>query len=127
MNPSPAPSRHASGWRSLGAAVVAFVGLLLGLPAQSALAAGDPQLTVTVTQRWQLSGTQGTWTPYVVTVRDAGTTGFTGDVFLVPSDSRSVAPNVYPVYRAPITVARGSQRSTLFNVIDRSEERRVGK
>ncbi|HXM57851.1 MAG TPA: hypothetical protein VOB72_20810 [Candidatus Dormibacteraeota bacterium] len=97
---------------------MAVLGLLLGLPAQPALAAGDPQLTVTVTQRWQLSGTQGTWTPYVVTIRDTGTTGFTGDVFLVPSDSRSVAPNIYPVYRASITVARGSQRSTVFNVID---------
>src|SRR5437879_3859778 len=119
MNPSPAPPRQASRWRSrLGAAAVAAAGLLLGQPAQPALAAGDPQLTVTVTQRWQLSGTQGTWTPYVVTVRDAGSTGFSGDLFLVPSDTRSVAPNTYPVYRAPITVARGSQRSTLFHVID---------
>ncbi|HEY7200225.1 MAG TPA: hypothetical protein VIC57_08450 [Candidatus Dormibacteraeota bacterium] len=97
---------------------MAVIGLLLGLPAQPALAAADPQLTVTVTQRWQLSGTQGTWTPYVVTVKDAGNTGFSGDVFLVPNDTRSVAPNTYPVYRAPITVARGSTRSTLFNVID---------
>ncbi|HSR25533.1 MAG TPA: hypothetical protein VLW53_18405 [Candidatus Eisenbacteria bacterium] len=96
---------------------MAFAGLLLGLPARPALAA-DPQLTVQVTQRWQLASTQGTWTPYVVTVRDSGSTGFTGDVLLVPNDTRSVAPGTYPVYRAPITVARGSQRSTLFHVID---------
>src|SRR5437763_1529553 len=117
MNPSPAPPRQAFRWRSrLGAAAVALLGLLLGLPAQTALAAADPQLTVTITQRWQLSGTQGTWTPYVVTVRDAGSTGFSGDILLVPNDTRAVAPNTYPVYRAAITVARGSQRSALFNV-----------
>jgi len=121
MNPSLAPPRQAFRWRSrLGAAAaVALLGLLLGLPAaHPALAAADPQLTVTITQRWQLSGTQGTWTPYVVTVRDTGNTGFTGDIFLIPNDTRSVAPNTYPLYRAAITVARGSQRSTLFNVID---------
>src|SRR5690348_934367 len=119
MNPSPAPSRQALRWWSrLGAGAVAVAGLLLGVPAQPALAAADPQLQVTVTQPWQLSGTQGTWTPYVVTVRDTGTTGFSGDIFLVPNDTRSVAPNTYPVYRAQITVARGSQRSTPFHVID---------
>lgn len=118
MIPSPAPPRRPLRWGTrLGAAAVAFAGLLLGLPARPALAA-DPQITVQVTQRWQLASTQGTWTPYVVTVRDGGSTGFTGDVLLVPNDTRSVAPNTYPVYRAPITVARGSQRSTLFHVID---------
>jgi hypothetical protein len=120
MIPSPAPPRQAVrrwGLR-LGAAAVALVGLLLGLPVQPALAAADPQITVTISQRWQLAGTQGTWTPYVVTVRDAGQAGFSGDLFLVPNDTRSVAPYTYPTYRTPITVARGSQRTALFHVID---------
>ncbi|HEY4025255.1 MAG TPA: hypothetical protein VGO86_02400 [Candidatus Dormibacteraeota bacterium] len=94
------------------------MGLLLSLPARPALAAGDPSLQVSITQRWQLAGTQGTWTPYVVVVRNTGQTGFTGDIFLIPTDTRSVAPNTYPAYRAPVSVQRGSQRSTLFHVID---------
>ena len=118
MTPIPAPPRWPTRWGSrLGAAAVAVAGLLLGLPVRPALAA-DPQLTVQVTQRWQLASTQGTWTPYVVTVKDGGSAGFTGDVLLVPNDTRSVAPSSYPVYRSPITVARGSQRSIVFNVID---------
>src|SRR4051812_5177559 len=113
-----APTRQAVHWGSrLGAAVVAVAGLLLGLGAQPALAA-DPQVTVTLAQRWQLAGTQGMWTPYVVTVQASGPSGFTGDVYLLPNEGRSVAPNTYPRYHASITVARGSRRSTLFNVID---------
>jgi hypothetical protein len=100
----------------LGAAA-ALVGLLLGLPARQALAA-DPQLSLVVTQRWQLANTQGTWTPYVVTVRDEGSTGFTGDVFLVPNDSRTVTPDTYPSYRSPVSVGRGGQRSAVFYVVD---------
>ena len=120
MIPSPAPPRQAvRRWGSrLGAAAVAFVGLLLGMPARPALAAADPQITVSIAQRWQLAGTQGTWTPYVVTVRDSGPAGFSGDLFLMPNDSRSVAAYTYPTYHAPITVARGSQRTALFHVID---------
>jgi hypothetical protein len=95
----------------------ALVGLLLGLPARPVLAA-DPQLTLVVTQRWQLAGTQGTWTPYVVTVRNDGATGFAGDVYLVPNQSRSVTTNTFPSYRSAISVNRGSQRSAVFYVID---------
>ncbi len=119
MIPSPAPPRQAVRWGSrLGAAAVALIGLLLALPVRPALAAADPQITVTVAQRWQLAGTQGTWTPYVVTVRDSGPSGFTGDLYLLPNDTRTVAPHTYPTYHTPISVPRGSQRSTLFNVID---------
>src|SRR5215472_7765873 len=120
MIPSPAPPRQAvRRWGSrLGAAAVVLVGLLLGLPVRPALAAADAQITVTISQRWQLAGTQGTWTPYVVTVRDSGQSAFSGDLYLVPNDTRSVAPYTYPTYHLPITVARGSQRSDRFNVID---------
>jgi hypothetical protein len=102
----------------LSAAAVAIVGLLLGLPVRPALAAADAQITVTISQRWQLAGTQGTWTPYEVTVRDSGQSAFSGDLYLVPNDTRSVAPYTYPTYHLPITVARGGQRSDRFNVID---------
>src|SRR5215469_3875034 len=120
MIPSPAPPRQAvRRWGSrLSAAAVAIVGLLLALPVRPALAAADSQITVTINQRWQLAGTQGTWTPYVVTVRDTGQAGFSGDLYLVPNDTRSVAPYTYPTYHQPITVARGGQRSLPFNVID---------
>src|SRR5437660_1775106 len=120
MIPSPAPPRQAvRRWGSrVGAAAVALVGLLLSAPARPAFAAADTQVTVTISQRWQLAGTQGTWTPYLVTVRDVGQAGFTGDLYLVPNDTRSVAPYTYPTYHSPITVARGSQRTTVFNVID---------
>lgn len=119
MNPSPAPPRQAVRWGSrLGAAAVALIGLLLALPVRPALAAAGPSITVTVAQRWQLASTQGTWTPYVVTVHDSGPTGFTGDVYLLPNDTRSVAPYTYPTYHTAISVPRGSQRSTMFHVID---------
>ena len=90
MIPSPAPPRQAIRWGSrLSAAAVAIVGLLLGLPVRPALAAADAQITVTISQRWQLAGTQGTWTPYEVTVRDSGQSAFSGDLYLVPNDTRS--------------------------------------
>jgi hypothetical protein len=97
---------------------VALAGLLLDLSVTRALAADNPHLAVTVVQRWQLASTQGTWTPYVVTVRDEGQAGFSGDVYLVPGDSRTPASNTYPTYHASITVGRGSQRSAVFYVID---------
>ena len=97
-------------------AVAALVGLLLGVAARPALAA-DAKLTMTVSQRWQLAATQGLWTPYVVTVHEEGGAGFTGDVYLVPNNSRT-PPNAFPSYRAPITLAKGGQRTTTFYVID---------
>jgi hypothetical protein len=119
MISSHAPPRQSVRWSRLGAAAVALTGLLLVLPVRPALAASpDPQVQVSVTQRWQLGNTQGTWTPYVVTVVNTGPTPFTGEVVLQPSDTRAVAPNAYPVYRSPVTVARGSLRSIPFNVID---------
>src|SRR5438105_11229894 len=117
MIPCPIPRSPGLRWGPRLGAAAALVGLLLGLPARPALAA-DPQLTLVVTQRWQLAGTQGTWTPYVATVRNDGATGFAGDVFLVPNQSRSVASNTYPSYRSPISVGHGSQRAVVFYVID---------
>jgi hypothetical protein len=116
---SHAQPRQAVRWGSrLGAAVVAVVGLLLSMPVTPALAASEPQITVTLTQRWELNGTQGTWTPYAVTIRDNGQSGFSGDLYLVPGDSRSVAPYTYPTYHAPVTVQRHGQSTVTFNVID---------
>ena len=98
-------------------AAVALVGLVLGLSARPAHAA-DPKLSMTVSQRWQLTTTQGAWTPYVVTVKDEGAGGFSGEVVLTPNSIRTIAPNSFPTYRAPITLARGGQRSVAFYVID---------
>src|SRR5262245_15149758 len=121
MIPSPAPSRQAVRWGSrLGTAAVARIGLLLGLPPGPALAAADSPISVTIAQRWQLAGTTGTWTPYVVTVHNNGPASFTGDLFLRPSETRSISAITFPAYHASITVPRGSQRSTLFHVIDAS-------
>lgn len=117
MNSSPAPRSLAMRWGARLGAAAALVGLFLGLPAQPVEAA-DPQLGLVITQRWQLAGTQGTWTPYVVTVRDEGSSGFTGDLVLVPNDSRTTAATGYPDYHTSISVGRGSQRSAVFYVVD---------
>jgi len=115
-SPARTPQRHSAGWGIRLGALAALVGLLLSLGARPAQAA-DLKLAMTVAQRWQMATSQGVWTPYVVTVHDEGGTGFTGDVFLVPNNSRT-PPNTYPSYRAPITLAKGGQRSTPFYVID---------
>lgn len=117
MNSSPAPRPLVFRWGPRLGAVATLVGLMLGLPARPALAA-DPQLTLTVSQRWQLASTQGTWTPYVVTVRDDGAANFSGDVYLTPNADASTTPNSYPSYRAPVNVSRGGQRSATVYVID---------
>ena len=117
-SPARTLQRHTAGWGIRLGAAAGLVGLLLGLPARPAEAAGQ-KLTVTITQRWQLATTQGLWTPYVVTVHDDGGTGFTGDVFLVPvADATQTPANTFPTYRAPITVPKGGQHSTTFYVID---------
>src|SRR5262245_64953818 len=117
MNSSPALRSLTARWGARLGTAAALAGLLLGLPARPALAA-DPQVSLAVSQRWQLANTQGTWTPYVITVRDEGSTGFTGDVFLVPNDTRAVTPDTYPRYRSPISVGRGSKRYEGLSVVD---------
>ena len=116
MMVSSAPRRLAVIWGSRAGILAMSVGLLMGVP--RAAHADASQLTLVVSQRWQLASTQGTWTPYVVTLRNDGPSGFTGDVYLVPSDSRVNPINGYPVYQAPVSIGRGSQRTINFYVID---------
>ena len=101
----------------LGAVAVLLGALLPSLAARPALAA-DSQVTVTITQRWQLQATEGTWTPYVITIRDGGSSPFTGDLYLLPNDSRQTSAAAYPIYRVPVDVGRGGSRSIPVYVID---------
>ncbi|HZU17777.1 MAG TPA: hypothetical protein VFD01_14400 [Candidatus Dormibacteraeota bacterium] len=98
-----------------------IAGLVLGglgpVPAMVG-AASAPQLSLEVSQRWQLTNSQGTWTPYVVTVKNTGQSGFSGEVLLVPEDSRTSDTGAYPVYRTPVEVGPEGTRSVLVYVID---------
>ncbi len=104
------------------AALIFGAALGLVLPAVGALparAADAPTgLALTVDQPWAAEGTQGTWTPYSVTVRNDGPADFTGDVWLVPADPRHPVAAAYPAYRTRVAVARGGERSVAMYVID---------
>src|SRR5207237_6055620 len=76
------------------------------------------QVTLAVGLRWGVGGTQGTWAPYVVSVKNSGSEDFVDGVFLVPNDVSLGPSDYYPVHRAHLTVQLGSQRSVLFYVID---------
>jgi hypothetical protein len=121
MRSSRSPARPAAA-RIRRFILVALVGGLafsgLGLGPTAASAASSPQLSLEVTQRWQLASSQGTWTPYLVTVRNTGQSSFSGEVALVPEDSRSSDGGAYPTYQTPIEVGRDSARSVLVYVID---------
>src|SRR2546430_1939565 len=54
----------------------------------------------------------------MVTVKNSGREDFTGDVYLIPNDVRLGPSDYYSVDRAHVIVARGSQRSVAFYVID---------
>src|SRR5579875_3239283 len=105
MRSSRSPARPAAA-RIRRFILVALVGGLafsgLGLGPTAASAASSPQLSLEVTQRWQLASSQGTWTPYLVTVRNTGQSSFSGEVALVPEDSRSSDGGAYPTYQTPI-------------------------
>jgi hypothetical protein len=101
----------------LSRTAIVLIGLVLAMPAAPAQAA-EPQVSLTVALRWEVGGTQGIWTPYVVTVKNSANQDFTGDLYLVPNDVRLGSPDYYPVHRAQVTVPRGGERSVAFYVID---------
>jgi hypothetical protein len=101
----------------LSRAAIVLIGLVFAMPAVPAQAA-DPQVSLAVGLRWEVGGTQGIWTPYVVAVKNSGNEDFVGDLYLIPSDVRLGPTDYYPVHRAHATVARHSQRSVVFYVID---------
>ena len=96
------------------AALLALAAGLLAMPVHAA----DTSLSLTLAQRWQTTANAGAWTAYEVTVQNEGSTDFTGDVFLVPAASRSGAgSNLWPLYRAHLTVARSTARTMAFYVM----------
>jgi hypothetical protein len=101
----------------LSRTAIVLIGLVLALPAAPAQAAA-PQVSLSVGLRWQVGGTQGLWTPYLVSLRNSGSEDFSGDLYLVPNDVRLGPSDYYPVHRAHVTVARGGQRTATFYVID---------
>lgn len=119
MELTAAPTRPALARGTRTVALVVFTGLLLlGPLATPGLAADQGQLTMVVSQRWRLNGTQGTWTPYVVTVRNDGTASFRGEVQLTPNQTRAGVVTAFPTYRVPVSVPKGSEQSAVVYVID---------
>src|SRR5438132_8864127 len=101
----------------LSRAAIVLIGLVIAMPAAPAQASG-PQVSISVGLRWQIGGTQGIWTPYVVSVKNSGNEEFNGDVYLIPNDVSLGPSDYYPVHRAHVSVQRGSQRSVTYYVID---------
>src|SRR5437868_7953945 len=101
----------------LSRAAIVLIGLLFATPAAPAQAA-DPQVSLAVSLRWAVGGTQGIWTPYMVAVKNSGSEDFNGDLYLVPNESRFSPSNTYPVHRAHVAVPRGRQSAVEFYVID---------
>ncbi|HEX6349368.1 MAG TPA: hypothetical protein VF160_08260 [Candidatus Dormibacteraeota bacterium] len=99
------------------APVFAACASLLAL-ATPAAAASELPVTLTLAERWQTPAAQGTWTPYVATVRNDGAADFSGEIYLTPIDSRNnlSVRGIFPEYRALVTVPRGSSRSVTFYV-----------
>jgi hypothetical protein len=97
-------------------------GLLLGLVASLAAVpaqAAQPALSLAVALRWDSQAQPGAWSPYVVTVKDAGGADFTGDVFLVAHQSRFNGPATpWPSYQSRVTVGRGSERSVTIYALE---------
>lgn len=89
---------------------------LLAVPVPAA-AAGSPNLSLTLAERWQVSQ-QGIWTPYVATVRNDGPADFAGSVLLTATESSRGPAGIWPQYRAAITVPRGTERSVTIFVLD---------
>lgn len=99
------------------AALVLFA-LAAGLLATPVHAA-DAALSLSLGQRWSTLGALGEWTAYEVTLQNDGSTGFTGDVSLVPARARGDQGGVssWPTYQARVTVPPASVRSIAFYVV----------
>jgi hypothetical protein len=104
---------------------LALLGLpLLLAPLAPATAAAQAQAagpTVTLARLWNQGGTAGSWTPYIVTIRNEGSGGFTGTVVLVAdSGYRAGPPTVYPEYREAVAVPAGGQRALTVYALEPS-------
>ncbi|HEX6547690.1 MAG TPA: hypothetical protein VF134_02995 [Candidatus Dormibacteraeota bacterium] len=86
--------------------------LLIAVPVHA-----ETSLSLSLIERWANSQA-GSWTPYVATVHNDGSTDFVGDVYLTPSASRNLPSSGFPDYRQRVNVAHGTQRSVTFYVIE---------
>jgi len=117
---SGALGRVATARRSRLAVAALVAGLLLGgwVPPVRASQAGG--LTLTVAQRWNQVPGPGMWSPYAVTVRNDGASGFEGQVVLSADLPRNTPypPDAFPPYHSAVSVPRGSQRTTVIAVTE---------
>jgi hypothetical protein len=102
------------------AALVA--GLLLAGWAPAATADQATDLTLTMAQRWRQVPSPGSWSPYLLTVRNAGTRNFSGDLVLVPNPipmgPAYFEPRSQPVYHGPVSVPAGTSHATAVTVVE---------
>lgn len=99
---------------------------LLGLPLLLAGWAGPVAATppaaapsLTLGRLWNQGGSPGSWTPYTITVRNAGPAPFTGSAVLVPDAGyRLGLPATFPVYRAAVSVPPGGQRALTVYAVE---------
>lgn len=81
---------------------------------------GTTALTLTVSPRWNVSASAGSWTPYTVTVRNDAPGTFSGDVVLVPNPTRNspFPADSLPLYRTRLTVPSGTERTVQIYVVE---------
>lgn len=101
---------------------------LLGLPILSLLlvawgtpaaAAQSPSLTLTVSRVWNQGSGAGTWTPYTLTIRNAGPGALDGTVSLVADTGFSQGlPTTFPEYRAALALPAGAQRALTVTAME---------
>ncbi|MDQ6771426.1 MAG: hypothetical protein M3024_00305 [Candidatus Dormibacteraeota bacterium] len=98
-------------------AALLFAGLVAALVPAAGRAAG-PEVTLSVSPRWNATQPQGAWNPYVVTVRNSSGVEVAGDVTLEPLASYIDQPVDLPAHRLHVAVPRGSQRQSVVYLLD---------
>jgi hypothetical protein len=96
------------------------LGLLVAAGASPAVAAGPSNApSLAVSRLWNQGGRAGSWTPYVVTIRDGGAATFTGTAALVP-DGGYAGPSggTFPEYDAAVVVPAGGQRTLTISAVE---------
>lgn len=96
------------------------VGAMLGSWALPARADQENELKITVTHRWKAAGNTGSWTPYLVTVRNDGTGNFNGEVGLLPNQTfgPSLPYETFPRYRGAVSVPPRTERTMAIYVTE---------
>lgn len=110
------------GGSALRLGLASLVPLLLSFAVPVPAAAAAQQVSITLTHRWGTAMAPGLWSPYTVTVHNAGAGTFQGDVVLVPTQQNfSPGPTSVqslPTYRAPVIVPSGSDRSVTAYLVE---------